>query len=287
MKGMLHASRLAALLVVMGMVLAAGSAWSLDVPPLRGRINDLAGILSPDTVKRLEGALAAFEASDSTQVVVLTVPSLEGDTIEGFSIKTAQKWGIGQKGKDNGALVVVSKGDREVRIEVGRGLEGRLTDALSGRIIDHVIVPEFKKGDFNAGVEQGVTKIMEAVRGEYTGDGASGGSSEMDDETAFLLFGSMICLVLMSILRFLPAFVRAGLGGAGMGVLAFAVATGIGMIVLMILVGMILGVVAPFLFRGGRGGLGGGGGFSGGGGGGGGFSGGGGSFSGGGSSGKW
>jgi len=278
--------RFAALLVALGMMLAVGSAWALDVPPLRGRVNDLAGILSPDAVKRLESALAAFEASDSTQVVVLTVPSLEGDTIEGFSIKTAQKWGIGQKGKDNGALVVVSKGDREVRIEVGRGLEGSLTDAVSGRIIDHVIVPEFKKGDFNAGVEQGVEKIMAAVRGEYTGDGGSGGSSEMDDETSFLLFGSMICLVLMSILRFLPAVVRAGLGGVGMGVLALAVSTGVFMVIMMALVGVILGIVAPYIFRGGRGGGGGswgGGGSSGGGG----FSGGGGSFSGGGSSGKW
>ncbi|KUG29046.1 beta-propeller domains of methanol dehydrogenase type [hydrocarbon metagenome] len=278
--------RFAALLVALGMMLAIGSACALDVPPLRGRVNDLAGILSPDAVKRLESALAAFEASDSTQVVVLTVPSLEGDTIEGFSIKTAQKWGIGQKGKDNGALVVVSKGDREVRIEVGRGLEGSLTDAVSGRIIDHVIVPEFKKGDFNAGVEQGVEKIMAAVRGEYTGDGGSGGSSDMDDETSFLLFGSMICLVLMSILRFLPAVVRAGLGGVGMGVLALAVSTGVFMVIMMALVGVILGIVAPYIFRGGRGGGGGswgGGGSSGGGG----FSGGGGSFSGGGSSGKW
>ncbi|WP_246299000.1 TPM domain-containing protein [Desulfolutivibrio sulfodismutans] len=276
--------RLAALLVVMGMVLAAGSAWSLDVPPLRGRVNDMAGILSPDTVTRLESALAAFEASDSTQVVVLTVPSLEGDTIEGFSIKTAQKWGIGQKGKDNGALLVVSKGDREVRIEVGRGLEGSLTDALSGRIIDHVIVPEFKKGDFNAGVEQGVEKIMAAVRGEYTGDGSAGGSSELDDETSSLIFGAVICLVLMSILRFLPALIRAGLGGVGMGILAFVVASGITMTIVMALVGVVLGILAPYIFRGG--GTGGGGGFSGGGGGGG-FSGGGGSFSGGGSSGKW
>jgi uncharacterized protein len=286
MKGKLRMPRLAALLVAMSMVLAAGSAWSLEAPPLRGRVNDMAGILSPDTITRLESALAAFEASDSTQVVVLTVPSLEGDTIEGFSIKTAQKWGIGQKGKDNGALLVVSKGDREVRIEVGRGLEGSLTDALSGRIIDHVIIPEFKKGDFNAGVEQGVEKIMAAVRGEYTGDGSAGGSSELDDETSSLIFGAVICLVLMSILRFLPAMIRAGLGGVGMGILAFVVASGITMTIVMALVGVVLGILAPYIFRGGRGGTGGGG-FSGGGGGGGGFSGGGGSFSGGGSSGKW
>jgi uncharacterized protein len=281
-----HWVRRAMVLCVAGMLMCcAVTARALDVPPLRGRVNDLAGILSPDTVKRLEGALAAFEASDSTQVVVLTVPSLEGDTIEGFSIKTAQKWGIGQKGKDNGALLVVSKGDREVRIEVGRGLEGSLTDALSGRIIDHVIVPEFKKGDFNAGVEQGVDKIMAAVRGEYKGEGGSGGSSEMDDETSSLLFGGVICLVIMSVLRFLPAIVRGALGGVGMGILAYVVSAEIGMIIMLALAGVVLGIIAPYIFRGGRGGgTWGGGGSSGGGGG---FSGGGGSFSGGGSSGKW
>jgi uncharacterized protein len=272
-------------LCVVGMLMCcAATAQALDVPPLRGRVNDLAGILSPEVAKRLDAALAAFEASDSTQVAVLTVPSLAGDTIEGFSIKTAQKWGIGQKGKDNGVLLVVSKGDREVRIEVGRGLEGVLTDALSGRIIDHVIVPEFKKGDFNTGVEQGVDKIIAAVRGEYKGEGG-GGSSEMDDETSSLLFGSVICLVVMSVLRFLPGVVRAGLGGVGMGILAAVFSSGLVMILLMAVIGVILGFIAPYIFRGGRGGGTWGGGSSGGGGGG--FSGGGGSFSGGGSSGKW
>jgi len=278
--------RLAMVLCVAGMLTCCiATAQALDVPPLRGRVNDLAGLLSPDVTRRLEEKLAAFEASDSTQVVVLTVPSLEGDTIEGFSIKTAQKWGIGQKGKDNGALVVVSKGDREVRIEVGRGLEGSLTDALSGRIIDNVITPEFKKGDFNAGLEQGVDKVIAAVRGEYKGEGSPGGSSEMDDETSSLLFGSVICLVIMSVLRFLPAVVRGALGGVGMGVLAFVVSAGIGMIITLALAGVVLGIIAPYIFRGGRGGGTWGGGSSGGGGGG--FSGGGGSFSGGGSSGKW
>ncbi len=283
-------TRFAALLVAMSMVLTAMAAWGLDVPPLGGRVNDLAGLLSPDTKKRLESELAAFEASDSTQVVVLTVPSLQGDTIEGFSIKTAQKWGIGQRGKDNGALLVVSKGDRSVRIEVGRGLEGTLTDALTGRIIDHVIVPEFKKGDFDAGVDKGVRAMMAAARGEYQGTGKQPGGADDGDafETVFA-FGLIACLVVMSVLRFLPAFVRAGIGGAGMLVLALLMSAGIGLIVIMAALGVVLGIVAPYVFRAGRRGgggfFGGGGGFSGGGGGG--FSGGGGSFGGGGSSGKW
>ncbi|WP_176630677.1 TPM domain-containing protein [Desulfolutivibrio sulfoxidireducens] len=275
---------------VMTMVLAGVAAWGLDVPPLGGRVNDLAGLLSPDTAKRLESELAALEASDSTQVVVLTVPSLQGETIEGFAIKTAQKWGIGQKGTDNGALLVVSKGDRAVRIEVGRGLEGTLTDALTGRIIDHVIVPEFKKGDFNAGVEKGVGSIMAAARGEYKGTGKQpGGAADDDASETIFAFGLIACAVLMSVLRFLPAFVRAGIGGAGMLVLTLLASAGVGLIVIMTVLGVVFGIVAPFVFRAGRGGgggfFGGGGGFSGGGGGG--FSGGGGSFGGGGSSGKW
>lgn len=289
---LLRKTRSAALFVAISMVLTAMAAWGLDVPPLGGRVNDLAGLLSPATVQRLEKELAAFEASDSTQVVVLTVPSLQGETIEGFAIKTAQQWGIGQKGKDNGALLVVSKGDRSVRIEVGRGLEGSLTDALTGRIIDHVIVPEFKKGDFDAGVDKGVRAMMAAARGEYQGTGKQPGAADDGEGTeGIFAFGLIACLVVMSVLRFLPAFVRAGIGGAGMLVLALLMSAGIGLIVVMAALGVVLGIVAPFVFRAGRRGgggfFGGGGGFSGGGGGGGGFSGGGGSFSGGGSSGKW
>ncbi len=290
MKSLLRMTRLASLCVAISIVLTAMVAWGLDVPPLGGRVNDLAGLLSPDTEKRLESELAAFESSDSTQVVVLTVPSLQGETIEGFAIKTAQQWGIGQKGKDNGALLVVSKGDRSVRIEVGRGLEGSLTDALTGRIIDHVIVPEFKKGDFNAGVDKGVQAMMAAARGEYQGTGKQpGGANDGDAFETVFAFGLIACLVVMSVLRFLPAFVRAGIGGAGMLVLALLASANIGLVVVMAVLGMVLGIVAPYIFRAGRRGgggfFGGGGGFSGGGGGG--FSGGGGSFGGGGSSGKW
>ncbi len=290
MKSLSRMVRLAALFVAISIVPTAMAAWGLDVPPLGGRVNDLAGLLSPATKTRLESGLAAFEASDSTQVVVLTVPSLEGETIEGFAVKTAQKWGIGQKGKDNGALLVVSKGDRSVRIEVGRGLEGSLTDALTGRIIDHVIVPEFKKGDFDAGVEKGVGAMMAAARGEYEGTGKQpGGATDGEGVEGIFAFGLIACLVVMSVLRFLPAFVRAGIGGAGMLVLALLASAGIGLVVVMAVLGVVLGFVAPYVFRAGRRGgggfFGGGGGFSGGGGGG--FSGGGGSFGGGGSSGKW
>ncbi len=97
---------------------------ALDVPPLKAHVNDYAHILSPAAVQEIEAELTAFESSDSTQIAVLTIPSLEGENIEEYSIKVAEAWKIGQKGKDNGAILLVSKGDRKIRIEVGRGLEG-------------------------------------------------------------------------------------------------------------------------------------------------------------------
>src|SRR3990167_8452610 len=130
-------------------------AWSptpveaLEVPQYQGYVTDLAGMISPAERQRLEQTLLAFEQSDSTQIAVLTIPSLEGDALEDFSIRTVEAWKIGQKGKDNGVLLLVSKGDRKVRIEVGRGLEGVLTDLLAGRIVDQVISPRFKAGQLD------------------------------------------------------------------------------------------------------------------------------------------
>jgi uncharacterized protein len=173
--------------------------------------------LSPNTVQRLEKELAALESSDSTQMVVLTVPSLEGETIEGICHQDGPAVGASAGRARTTRASVVSKGERSVRIEVGRGLEGSLTDALTGRIIDHVIVPVFKKGDFNAGVEKGVGAMMAAARGEYQGTGKQpGGATDGEGTEGIFAFGLIACLVVMSVLRFLPAFVRAGIGGAGM-----------------------------------------------------------------------
>jgi len=148
---------------------------ALDVPPATGYVVDRAGLLSPGTRLKLEQFLENFEKSDSTQLAVLTIPSLEGEALEGYAIKVAENWGIGQKGKDNGALLLVAKAERKVRIEVGYGLEGRLTDLLAGRIIDYEITPRFKQGDFDGGVITGVASMAEAVRGEYQGTGRAGG----------------------------------------------------------------------------------------------------------------
>jgi uncharacterized protein len=269
---------------VLTFVLAAATAWALDVPRLKGRINDYAGMLSPETANRLDAQLADLERTDSTQVVVLTIPSLEGQSLEEYSIKVAQAWGIGQKGKDNGALLLVSKADRKVRIEVGYGLEGVLTDALSGRIISQNIVPAFKAGNFDAGIQAGVSAVIAAVRGEYQGS-AKGQTEESNDEGA--IFGIiMLAIILSAVLRGLPTLWRAGIFGVLLPVVGLVLSLSAIVLLLLLVGGILLGILGPILLSSGRGG---GGGFfiGGGGSGGGGFSGGGGSFGGGGSSGSW
>lgn len=154
------------------------TAGALEVPRPGGYVTDRAGILSPETVVKLEKFLRDFERSDSTQLVVLTVPSLEGEAPEEYALKVAENWGVGQKGKDNGALLLVAQAERKIRIEVGYGLEGRLTDLLAGRIVDREISPRFKAGDFDGGVVAGVVAMAEAVRGEYKGTGRTGGKKE-------------------------------------------------------------------------------------------------------------
>jgi uncharacterized protein len=159
------------LLLLAALLLAAGSAFAAPVvPPARGYVNDTAGLLSAEARNQVERFLRDFERSDSTQIAVLTIPSLEGEDLEGYAIRVAQAWGIGQKGKDNGALLLIAKEEHAVRIEVGYGLEDRLTDLLAGRIVDQEIVPRFKSGDFDGGVKAGVQAMVDATRGAYTGD---------------------------------------------------------------------------------------------------------------------
>ncbi|MBM3162429.1 MAG: TPM domain-containing protein [Chlorobi bacterium] len=148
-------------------LLSFSAASALEVPHLSGRVNDYAGMISPGTEAELEARLADLEKNESTQVVILTVLSLQGKPIEDFSIKVAEAWKTGWKGVDNGVLFVVSREDRKMRIEVGYGLEGRLTDLVAGRIVDNEVSPLFKAGRFDEGFRRGVESILLAVHGEY------------------------------------------------------------------------------------------------------------------------
>ncbi len=163
---------------------------ALDVPRPTGYVTDQANMISPGTKLKLDQFLQQFEASDSTQITVLTIPSLEGAVLEEYSLKVFDSWKPGQKKKDNGALLLIVKNDHKIRIEVGYGLEGRLTDLLAGRIIDNEIAPRFKQGDFDGGVVSGVVAMAKAVRGEYQGTGKTAGHKRKSSPFGliFLLF---------------------------------------------------------------------------------------------------
>ena len=274
-------------------------AHALDVPKLTGHVNDYAGMISPQAKAALEQELRAFEQSDSTQIVIVTIPSLQGEVLEQFSLKVAEAWKIGQKGKDNGIIFLVSKEDRKLRVEVGRGLEGKITDLMSGRIIDLVVKPRFKRGDFDGGFITGVHALMDASRGEFKADPNTGkrqGAARHESSSrfiVFLFFAGIVLLILGSISKVLSG----AAGAIALPAIVSLLLSPVGLIAAVILavIGLIAGVILPSLFSaGGRGGGFGGGYYGGGFGGGsfgdsggGGFGGGGGGFGGGGASGDW
>ena len=274
------------------------SSHALDVPPLQGYVNDYANMISPSVKAGIENELKTFEQTDSTQIVILTIPSLEGEVIEEFGIKVGDAWKIGQKTKDNGLIFIVSNQDRKMRIEVGRGLEGRMTDLMAGRIIDLVIKPRFKRGDFEGGFTAGVHAMIDATRGEFKAEPTHRRQRQDNFSSiiSVLIFGSMIILLLGSVSRVLGGVAGAAIFPALARLIPAPIGT-IGFIIAAI-AGFGAGLFLPSLFSsGGRshrgggfwmGGPGfGGGGFGGGGDFGGGFSGGGGGFGGGGASGDW
>jgi uncharacterized protein len=142
-------------------------AVELAVPKNDGWVTDLAGMLSPQQERELETLMESYKQGSTHEIALLTIPSLEGDDLERFALRVGRAWGIGGKEKNNGALLLVSKADHKIRIEVGRGLEGELNDALCGRIIRNVIAPEFKQGRFAAGLKAGIIAIHQAIGGDY------------------------------------------------------------------------------------------------------------------------
>ena len=246
----------AALFVAAGVIVAA-SAHATDFPPLTGRVVDAANILSPATRAELTQQLDSFEQRTGIQLVVATVSSLDGNDIETYGVDLARAWQIGSKARNDGAVLLVAKAEHKVRIEVGYGLEGDLTDAMSSYIISTRIVPQFRRGDFDAGVRDGVSAIIEVL----------GNPQQAAQTTAKRRARSIPAGIFWLIVLFI---VFSGFGGRGRrgGGLARAIIWG------SVLNGMSSGR--------GRGGFGGGG-FGGGGG----FRGGGGSFGGGGASGNW
>ena len=271
----------------------SSQALALDLPVLKGHVNDYAGMLSPERAAALEQELSNLERSDSTQIVVLTVATLGGENLEEFAIKMAESWKIGQQGVDNGVILLVARAERKVRIEVGRGLEGKLTDLVSGRIIRADISPRFKAGDFDGGITAGVKALTEVVKGEYKAAPRDlrQGKKGVPPLFTLLVFLAVAAVFLSSFSRYLAGAV----GAVGLPLIAWLTFPGLAIAIIagLVVAGFLLGLFLASLFGGGGGGgyFGGpfiGGGFSGGRGGDfGGFSGGGGDFGGGGASGDW
>src|SRR5688572_31953205 len=148
-------------------LLALGLAWAqVAVPPLTARVTDLTGTLTREQRVGLERSLEAFEARKGSQIAVLLVPTTAPEAIEQYALRVAEQWKIGRKKVDDGAILVVAKDDRALRIEVGYGLEGALNDATANRIIRELIVPRFREGDFYGGINAGLDRMMRVIDGE-------------------------------------------------------------------------------------------------------------------------
>jgi uncharacterized protein len=147
------------------MLLTGSILSAADIPYLTGRVTDDAQILSETTRQSLTKSLKEHEDRTGNQIAVLTVPTINGESIEEYAVDVFQAWKLGQKGKDNGILIVVVPNDRRMRIEVGYGLEGTLTDGMAGQIIRSVMTPKFKNGDYDGGITDGVRAIMSVLEG--------------------------------------------------------------------------------------------------------------------------
>jgi uncharacterized protein len=279
------------------LLLASALGAAIAFPGLTGRVVDQAGILSAAARAELEQLLAAHEEATSNQVVVVSLESLQGHAIEDYGYQLGRYWGIGQAGRDNGVLLIIAPAERKVRIEIGYGLEGTLTDALASNIIQRVILPRFRQGDMAAGTVEGARAILQAIEGTYQprperkGSGAEG---RYDNFMGWFIFLLIAGEALARLVRARPVS-AALLGGGAVLIGWFALGSLLAGLVMGVLIGVFHLMIGGAGTGGGGGlpGIGRGGMMSGGrrGGGyrsrGGGFRGGGGSFGGGGASGGW
>ena len=279
------------------LLLALTLCWSfiaeaqIAVPPLTGRVTDQTATLSAEQKTVLDQTLQAFESRKGSQLAVLMVTTTAPETIEQYALRVAEQWKLGRKKVDDGAILVIAKDDRTLRIEVGYGLEGALNDATSKRIISEIITPRFKQGDFNGGITAGVEQIIRVIDGEPlpAPKGMSAGNTPDISQYVPIIF--ILALVVGGLLRSMIGKVPGAIATGG------AVAFVAWLFAGAVSIALVAGVMALFftLLSGGMGGHGvgghrggfGTGGFGGGSRGGGGFGGGGGGFGGGGASGRW
>lgn len=261
------------------LALAASAAFALvPVPPFTGYVIDRTGTLTAEQARALDEKLAAFTRQKGSQIAVLMVPGTAPESIEQYSIRVAEQWKLGRKGVDDGALLLVAKNDRTLRIEVGYGLEGVLPDAINKRIIAEIITPYFQKGDFAGGINAGVDQMIRLINGEPLPPRQTQAQGSEDVSLIAILVGALFVGHILT--RILGRLAGATLGGVGAGLVAATVVGGLVAIGIGVL--SFLAILLGIWFFPGMGGGGGGndrgGGFRGGGGG---------TFGGGGASGRW
>ena len=180
------------ILLVVVALLVAQSGVALEVPPLERRVTDLAGLFSHSAVSGMDERLRVLEEDTGAQVAVLTIPSLEGQALESFSLRVVEAWKLGDQERDNGVLVLIARDDRKIRIEVGYGLEGVIPDVLAGRIIDNAMKPAFRQGDFSGGTVKAVELIDGLVRSDPEAIQAlDDGPTRSSDTVPFIAMGAI------------------------------------------------------------------------------------------------
>lgn len=193
--------RIARKLLLAALIAMAGAtpASAQDFPPLSGRVVDQADIIPAEQERALDAELAAHEEKTTNQVVVATIASLGGRSIEDYGVELGRAWGIGQAEKDNGAVLLVAPNEREVRIEVGYGLEGELTDAIARLIIEASILPRFKAGDFPGGIERGVQDIVAVLEGDAAAFAERARERVNQEDTLGSAFSMLVFMFIMMV----------------------------------------------------------------------------------------
>lgn len=184
------------------------SALARAVPPLRAHVNDEADMLSAEAEQRLEQRLSDYEQRSQHQFALLTIDSLEGDALEDFSIRVAEAWKLGKKGKDDGLILLIVKNDRKLRIEVGYGFEGDLTDAFTARVIRNVLTPALRAGKAEQGIDQAFTVLMKQASGEAVPESAVAPPRKPREQG-----GVPVLFIVFLVLVVLPFLLSRGRGG--------------------------------------------------------------------------
>ena len=222
----------------------ADGAETQPIPPLRARVTDLTGTLAAGQQAKLDARLAAFERAKGAQIAVLIVATVQPETIEQYALRVVEAWQLGRQGIDDGALLLVARDDRKLRIEVGYGLEGVLNDATAKRIVSETISPRFRQGDFAGGIDAGVDALLKVVGGEPLPPPAAAPSQRADGGDSpfetLLMVGFMIVFVIGRMLR--------AIFGSLLAAIIVAVAAGVlaALLLSSLLAAVIIGVLAFF-----------------------------------------